>query len=354
MQIRSKLLSLTGLTILLLAVPAIWRDPFILGIFITTYFNIFLGVSLYPILKLGALSIGHAAFMALGAYGSALLVLRLGLPFWLTMWLGGLIAAAFAVAVGFPSLKVRGLFFCVITFGLNEIMRLTIVQWPSFLGGSSGLIGISPPDSIAIPGLPVVEFTSRIPYYYLMIILLALVLFVMHRVDRSQLGRISKAIAEEESLAESLGINVMSHKVLIFAIGCFFAGVGGAFFAHYQRILVPMDFGIWTSIYVLIYSQIGGLGSVMGPVAGAVLLTLLPEFFRFTLQYQPLVFGAIFLITILFLPEGIISLRFRFPVRLKMFFTGLRGKLRGEKQQNRQHQESKNDGASLAASKELR
>ena len=280
----------------------------VLGFLILLFVNLMLAVSLYPIIRMGQLSIGHAAFMAIGAYTSTLLVMKIGLSFWLSLLAGGVMAAIVALLVGSLTLRIKGLFFVVITFGINEIVRLFIVFGPDILGGSAGIPNVPHPDLIAIPGLLVIDFASRVPWYYLSLILALITIFVIYNIDRSRIGRTYRAIDQNDMLAESIGINLMGYKVTIFTIGCFFAGIAGSLFAHYYSVVTPDEFTIWKSIYLVIYIQVGGLASIAGPIAGTVLLNAVDEIFRFSGTCQPLIYGAILVLVILFLPEGILGL----------------------------------------------
>jgi branched-chain amino acid transport system permease protein len=124
----------------------------------------------------------------------------------------------------------------------------------------------------------------------------------------SRFGRIWRGIEEADDLAESIGINILNYKILIFAVSCFFAGAAGSFYAHYYRFLSPVDFGIWQSIYPLVYLQVGGIATIAGPVVGAIVLTVLPELFRSLTVYQPMIFGGFILITMLLFPPGLIGI----------------------------------------------
>jgi branched-chain amino acid transport system permease protein len=300
----------SGCLLLLLAIVYLGRDPYYLGVLITILININLAVSLLPLLRTGLFSIAHAAMAAIGAYTSALLVAKAGVIFWVSFPVAGIASGLFAVIIGFPTLRIRGLFFLLVTLGMNEIVRLTLNNWVGFTGGPSGITdipGISPIFGIA--------FSSRTEYFYFALGLAAFTFLFLYRLWNSRFGKVCHAIAENEELCQSFGINVMKYKMTIFGICCFFAGLTGAFFAHYYQFISPEEFTVWHSIYPLIYLKMGGVASFAGPVIGATLLTSVTEIFRFMEIYKPIVYGGIMIVFMMIMPEGIVG----FPEMLNKF-----------------------------------
>lgn len=296
------------LLIVVIAFPVFFKQSYVVYLLINIFLNVILGLSLYPVFRIGFISMGHGAFMAIGAYSSALLVMKLGLPFLAAMPLAGLIAAAIGILVCYPAFQVKWLSFVVITFGIAEVVRLIAKNW-EFVGGVGGIAGI-PAPKVALPGLPEVNFVGHPTYYYYLILCMLLITFVViNRVDKSRIGERARGIAENEALARSIGINASRYKVFIFAIACFFAGIGGSFYAHFYRFVGPGEFTVWKSIYMLMYVQVGGVGTIFGPIVGAIFLTVLPEIFRFASIYQPLIYGVILIITMMLLPEGLMGIR---------------------------------------------
>lgn len=293
--------------IFLLVLPLLIRDAYLMHILINVILNILIALSLFIIIKTGLLSIGHAAFMAVGGYGSALMVMKLGISPWLALPIGGLFAASFAAIVGFPCLKVRGFYFVLITFAINEVMRLLILNLDNLTGGADGLQRIPRFSEINVVGIMKLNFSSFLLNYYLILSLCLITFFFILRLWRSRIGRICEAIEANEMVSNCIGINVMKNKMLIFIIGCFWAGLGGSFYAHYNRFLSPTDFTIWNSMYMLMYVQVGGLGSIIGPIVGAIVITGLLEVFRFTVTYQPLIFGSLLIVVMLWLPGGVVT-----------------------------------------------
>jgi branched-chain amino acid transport system permease protein len=301
-------LAILLILLILVAFPLFVEDPFILNILITTgiWATAVWGVRL--IMSTGQLTLGHAAYMAIGAYASSLLVMKAGFSFWLALPVSGLIAALVALLIGYPTLRIKGVYFAITSFAFAEIVRLIIVIWPSFLGGSGGIPGVpSPSPFFSIP------FTGRVPFYYLILFISVVTYLVMAGIEKSRIGKIFSAIHEGDDLAQSIGINIMKYKVIAFCLGCFFAGVSGSFYAHYFNFASPEFFTIWQSVYCLLFVIVGGVGSVYGPPLGSFFMTLVPEFLRGTKEYEPVVYAVILILVMFLLPGGLITL----PDRLR-------------------------------------
>jgi branched-chain amino acid transport system permease protein len=294
--------------IVLLTLPVATRDPYFLNLFITVgiWTTSVWGVRL--IMSTGQLTLGHAAYMAVGAYASTLLTMKAGLSFWLAFPLAGMISSLIALLIGYPILRIKGVYFSIITFAFAEIIRLIIVHWPDVLGGYGGIPNIPPPQPIFS-----IRFTSRVPFYYLILAISLSTYLFMVRIEKSRLGRIFSSIHESDTLAESIGINIMKYKMIAFCLGCFFAGLSGSFYAHYFNFTSPEFFTIWQSIYCLIFVIVGGVGSVFGPFLGSLFMTLVPEFLRGAKEYEPVVYAIILILIMFLLPGGLVTL----PDRLR-------------------------------------
>jgi len=263
--------------------------------------NVILAASLRPSLTCGQLNIGHSAFMCVGAYTSALLAKHLALPFELTLLAGALLATLVGLVVGYPALRLRGVYFAMVTVAFVEVIRLIAAIWVPLTRGNSGLSGIPKPSLLGI------TLASKPSQYYLAVGLTAVTLFVLWRLERSRLGLTWKSIGMADSLAQSLGVSIAAHKLLAFSVGCFFAGVAGAFYAHFIRFLFPPEFGFLVATNILVYNFVGGRGHFAGPIVGATFLSLLSEPFRGS-AYETIFFSIAMLLTILFLPGGIMTL----------------------------------------------
>jgi branched-chain amino acid transport system permease protein len=298
-----KRFGLYPIIVFLFLLPLFIKSGFYMHILIMTAVNVILAVSLWLIIRAGQLSIGHAAFMAIGAYTSALLAKRIGLSFWLALPTAGTVAGIAALLIGYPTLRLKGLYFAITTFAFAEILRTVLNSFGTGLfGGPSGISGIPHPSLFTI------DFSSRIPYYYLVLALALLTILVVQRINSSRIGMILSAISQADSLAESVGINIMRYKVFAFVIGGFFAGVAGSFFAHYFTYISPEHFTFWISVYVVIYVVVGGSAIIAGPILGACALSFFHESFRTFGSYEPIVFGSALILVLLFLPGGLVSL----------------------------------------------
>ena len=301
--------------LVLLLMPAFLKSSYWLHVLSIVGINVILAASLHTIWCTGEVSLGTAGFMAMGGYGSALLAMKAGISVWAAMPLGGLLCAIVAVALGYPFMRAKGIYFSILTLLTGEIFRLTAWYYRSLTGGPVGLPHIPSPESINVPGIVTISFDSKISYYYLILVAALLSLLVLFRLQRSQVGFTWRIIRERDNLAASVGINVLWYKIFAFSVGCFFAGIAGALFGHFMHLLAADasgKFGMFTSIYVLIYMVVGGEKKFAGPIIGAVILTLLPEIFRPMQEYRPIVFGALVIFMIFFMPQGIVDIPYRF------------------------------------------
>jgi len=287
------------LAALALLVPRL--GDYYIHVFALVLINIILAASLRPSLNCGQLNIGHSAFMCVGAYTSALLAKHYALPFELTLLAGALLATVVGLIVGYPALRLRGVYFAMVTVAFVEVIRLIAAIWVPLTRGNSGLSGIPKPSLLGI------TLVSKSSQYYLALGLTALALFILWRLERSRLGLTWRSIGLADNLAQSLGVNIAAHKLLAFAVGCFFAGVAGAFYAHFIRFLFPPEFGFLVATNILVYNFVGGRGHFVGPIVGATFLSLLSEPFRGS-AYETIFFSIAMLLTILFLPGGLITL----------------------------------------------
>ena len=247
----------------------------------------------------GLFSFGHAAFYGIGAYTAAILSTRLGWGFALTLPAAGVVAAAFGAALALPTLRLSGIFLALVTIGFQEIAYLVTLNWIGLTRGPMGIPGIPP---AALFG---VELRGNAAYYWLVLALDVLTLFVLSRIVTSRVGRAFVAIREDELAAEASGIPAFRMKVLSFVIATFFAGIAGAFFAHHARFVSADSFRLDETFVILTMLIVGGLGSLAGPVIGAVALVILPEASRFLAEYRGVVYGLILIGVILFRPEGV-------------------------------------------------
>src|SRR2546425_1960458 len=246
------LLVLAALVALALLVPALGGDYYV-HVFALVLTNVILAASLRPSLTCGQLNIGHSAFMSVGAYASALLAKNLAVPFEVSMLCGALLAAVVGLAIGYPSLRLRGVYFAMVTVAFVEAIRLIASIWVPLTRGNAGL-------SVPKPSLLGMTLATRTSQYYLALVLMLIVLVILYKLERSRLGLVWKSIGMAENLAQSLGVDIANHKLLAFTLGCFFAGVAGAFYAHFIRFLFPPEFGFLLATNILVYNFVGGRG----------------------------------------------------------------------------------------------
>lgn len=287
--------------VLLLALPWLAHSPYAHHIIIMSGVAVVLAVSNRLILISGAWFMGHAAFYAIGAYGLVLLRSKLGLNFWIALPTIGFVAAIAALGLGYATSRVKGIPFCIISVAFVEVVRLTIIKI-DFLGGHRAL-KCAPPDPIFG-----INFSSKIDYYFLILFIVAVTIILLHLIEKSRIGSILKTMAENESLAESLGINTVKYRVVILSICAFFGGIAGGFYAPYVAVTGPTSFTLVTSTMILFYIVVGGVSSIWGPVIGAVFLNILPEVLPNRASIQNILYAATVLAALFFLPNGIIGL----------------------------------------------
>ena len=288
--------------IALLVMPALFSSYWI-HVLMLMFLHGILAVSLRQMLILEQVSFAHPAFMAIGAYTSTMLVMNVGLSFWLTIFLAGFVSAIFAFLLGLPVLRLTGPYFFLATFAFLEVVRMIFTHFYVPFGGPMGIYDIPPPNPIGP-----IDFSSISHFYYLILVVFIITLLILYSLERSRFGQSWHAIGQSHILAESVGVNVMGYRVLAFVIACFFAGVAGACYAHYMTHMSPMEFGLTLSVDCIVWAVVGGMGSVFGPVVGAGILTLIPQVFKFTAEYEAGLSAVIFMIIILFLPGGLVSL----------------------------------------------
>jgi len=268
-------------------------DPYTMQIIVNIGIAIPLALGLNIITGLtGQLSLGHAAFMSIGAFISAICTIRLGFPFSLTLVTSGLVTAAIGAMIGFPILRLSGDYLAICTLGFAEIVKVIFLN----LDITNKALGLS---------VPAPKSFIPMPFYVWGIAILAIV-FVSF-LQSSRFGRALKAIREDEIAAEAMGINLARYKVQSFAIGAFLAGVGGGLYAHFLGYINPSDFGFLKSVDILSMVVLGGLGSIPGTVIGAAVLTAAPEFLRFMSEYRMLVYGALLVCLMVFRPNGLLG-----------------------------------------------
>ncbi len=250
----------------------------------------------------GQFNLAHTGFMAVGAYTVGILTVDYQVPFWIAFALSGVTAAVIGYFVGLVSLRLKGHYFSIFTMCVGYIMYLLIEKWESLTHGTVGIIGIPVPS-----GFGPITFDSPRPLYYLVFAFLVLGTWVMHRIVSSLLGRTFVAIRNSDDLAEALGINLMRNKLLAFVLSTFYAGVAGGLYAGFVRFLGPGLAGIEQTFDMTMYMLVGGLGTLLGPLLGALIVPWVTQYLQFLQEYRFIVFGPILVLLVIFVPHGIVG-----------------------------------------------
>ncbi|MDH3557747.1 MAG: high-affinity branched-chain amino acid ABC transporter permease LivM [Deltaproteobacteria bacterium] len=286
------------------------------NIMITGLIYIMLGLGLNIVVGLaGLLDLGYVAFYAVGAYSYALLNHHFGIGFWTALPIGAGVGVLFGILLGFPVLRLRGDYLAIVTLGFGEIIRLILENWNEFSFGPSGIANIPRPSLFSIQ---LSLHNATIYLYYLMILFVLFTIFVVNRLQDSRIGRAWIALREDEVACEAMGVDRRKTKLTAFALGATWAGMAGVIFAAKTTFINPASFTIWESIIILCIVVLGGMGSIIGVIVGALILILLPEYLRAFSEYRMLIFGGMLVLMMVFRPGGIVS-----DVRRTYKFAGL-------------------------------
>lgn len=277
-----------------------------IAIISATGLNILVGLT-------GQISLGHGAFMAIGAYSAVWLANEFGLSLLATMPLAGLLTALVGIVVGLPSLRVKGLYLAIATMAASVILHFVFVHWEAVTAGNKGL-------NLLNAHLFDMELNTDFRMYYVIVPLAILALFGKRNLMRTRIGRAFIAIRDRDISAEVLGVNLLHYKLLSFALSSFYAGCAGALWAYFFKVVTPESFSLEVSVFYLAAIIVGGMGTVLGPILGAAFMTLIPELLKLiTLLMEPVianaqvhlspmrgvVFGALIVGFLLFEPHGL-------------------------------------------------
>lgn len=288
---------------------------------------IMLGLGLNIVVGLaGLLDLGYVAFYAVGAYTYALLSLYYDVSFWIALPLCGLLAATFGFLLGFPVLRLRGDYLAIVTLGFGEIIRILLLNWTNVTGGPNGISRIPKPDLFGLEftrrakgegNVPFHEYfniaydpSHKVIFLYILAVLLVLItIYVINRLTRMPIGRAWEALREDDIACRSLGLNPTVVKLTAFTIGASFAGFAGCFFAARQGFISPESFVFIESAIILAIVVLGGMGSQIGVILAAILLTVLPELAREFQEYRMLMFGLLMVFMMIWRPEGLVPMK---------------------------------------------
>ena len=260
-------------------------------------------VASYRIVTLtGEWSLIHAVMMGVGGYTAALLFKQFELGMWFTLPLAGIVAALIAALLCFPLFRMTQFYFLIGSFAAGEAIRLCWIRFVQPFGGTGGLSGVEPPL------IGDIDFLEAVPYYYLTLAIVGLCLFILYRIENSRIGLILHSVHWKAPLAESVGVDTWRYRALAFIIGSFFVGVAGGLKVHYLGTITPNQFGVGFMVFILIWVIVGGYNRFYGPIIGVVVLTLFDESIRSLEEFRPAIYGAVLIISILFLPQGLESI----------------------------------------------
>jgi branched-chain amino acid transport system permease protein len=254
--------------------------------------NIILSLSFYLPQSAGMVSMAQGGVMAIGAFVSAALTVKLGVPFYPALLIGGIIAGMVGVIVGFPALRIKGIYLLLLTLGISEVIRIFFLNF-KYTGGVAGLGGI--------------KLHTNLWNVYLVVAILA---YFFHRNASSRMGRALSAIREDEEAAEIMGIGLTRTKLQVFGTGAAMAGLAGGFYAHFALYILSDNFGVAKSIEILLPVLIGGIEIFWGAILGSLIVTFLPEWLRVIQLYRMIVFGLIVVVMMILRPQGLVDRAF--------------------------------------------
>ncbi len=297
-----------GLTPIFIGIIGLCILPFFVGAYLVEvvmmyFIYIILAQSYRLIVTIHDWQLYHIVLYGVGAYTSGMLAKNLGIPVFMAIPLGGVMAALMGVVITLPLLRTKGWGFYIATYGLAELIRLSWLKFRNPFGGSTGIINIPWP-----PVVGGIDFSEGIPYYYFCLTIMLAAMYMLYRIENSQIGESFKAISMDSELAASTGIDIPRHRLLACAIGGFFAGIAGGLLVHRLGAVDPKLFNIVTMMYLLIWVVVGGTKSFWGPVIGVSVMHTLFELSRPLIEIRPAFFGLTMILVLIFLPGGLGSL----------------------------------------------
>ncbi|MXZ81797.1 MAG: branched-chain amino acid ABC transporter permease [Gammaproteobacteria bacterium] len=317
---RSDIYRLLAVAVFLVSI--FWLIPFLISV--TGRWNFYYTLTSVALLSIasagvwltfyiGRINIGQGAFALIGAYVSAILVTKAGFSFWLSLPVAGLFAGLVAVLIGLPILRLRGVYFAMITLVLTEVVRLAALALP-ITNGAKGIVSIPLPSELSVFGLTLIpDFSTienpKLAFYYTACALMVICFAAMYRIVHSRLGQLCRSMQQNEELAASVGVNIAYLRVIVFAISSFLGGVGGAMFGAIAQSVYPSSFVVKDSIDFMLNCFLGGLGYVFGPMLGTLTLYFGWDLLFELGKYQLLVYSSVLILLILVLPNGLLSIR---------------------------------------------
>ncbi len=290
-----------------LAFPVIVKDAYFMHMAILIGINVLLAISINLLLGYtGQLSLGHSAFFGVGAYASALVYLNLGISMWGGMVAAMVLSGLLGWVVARLAFKLRGAYFVIMTIGIAEVLKLVGLNWVDLTKGPMGLTDIGVP-TLGLAGVGKIYFGGKTAYYYLILAFVILSVYFQYRLVHSSFGRAFISIRENEDLAESVGINCYKYLVIVVVISACVAGAAGSLYAHYVSFIDPGVFAFFISVNVVMTVIGGGQGTLTGPIIGAILFTLIPEWLRVFGDARMAVYAVVVIFIVIFMPKGILN-----------------------------------------------
>jgi branched-chain amino acid transport system permease protein len=266
------------------------RLDYIISVATVAGISIIMALSFYVPFMTGQISLAQAGFAAIGAYGAAVCSVKIGMPYEISVILGGILSAGVGFLLGLPALRIKGIYLLLLTLGFGEIVRVILINI-EYVGGAAGF-----------PAIPYQKYT----FFYAYGVVLILIVF-FSRLRNSRMGRAMRAVGDDETAAEINGVNITATKLKAFAAGAFIAGIGGGILAHFQEFIEPLMFGVMHSVEYIVFAVFGGVQVFWGPILGAFVLTFMPEFFRAIQEWRMELYGLLLIVMMILKPEGVIT-----------------------------------------------
>jgi branched-chain amino acid transport system permease protein len=308
--------ALAALLFLLVGVPlliAAGDRPDLYYTFTTVALLSIVSAGVWLTFYIGRINIGQGAFALMGGYASAILVVEYGLSFWPSLLLAGLICAGASVLIGLPILRLRGVYFAMVTLVLTEVARLLALALP-ITNGARGIVNIPLPGRLSLFGITLIpDFATlsnpRLAFYITAVVMMSLCFAGLYRLVHSRIGRLCQSLQQNEELASSIGVDIAHLRVLAYAISSFLGGIGGAMFVAISQSVYPSTFTVTDSVNFMLNCFLGGLGYVFGPIVGTFVLYFGWDLLFQTGQFQLLIYSTILIVLMLILPNGLLSIR---------------------------------------------
>lgn len=297
MKTRDLVVAVAFLSVLIVLPVPLGDSRYMLSVLMNCMGLSVIALGVWITFTIGRINICQAGFALIGGYATAIFLSRYNLSFWVALPLSALVSAATGMVIGSFILKLKGIYFSMLTISLTEAIRLAFLNGGDFTQGSKGITGLPQPFGDSALGL-----------YYLALVLMVCALWLTWRIHYSRLGRIFRAMRLNEDLAESFGTHVWRYRVIAFSVACGLGGLGGSYFAVFTQSIYPQSFSVEHSIYYMLFCFLGGLEFVSGAVVGAFALTILFEMLSEFQQFQTLIYGILMIIVILLLPNGLMAL----------------------------------------------